>query len=60
MKRSLSRSINGMDELKVRIECATITAEYNMLLTKDTPLQDSKNLAHSLIPPDKVTIHVNF
>jgi hypothetical protein len=60
MKRSLSHSINGMDKLKFRIECATITAEYNMLLTKDTPLQDCKNLAYSLIPPNKVTIHGNF
>jgi len=60
MKRCLSRSIKGLDELNVRIERSTIIPEYNMLLTKDTPLQDSKNLANSLIPPNKVTIHGYF
>jgi len=31
-----------MDELNIRIDCAAIIPEYNMLLNKDTPLQDSK------------------
>jgi hypothetical protein len=49
-----------MDEPKVRIDCAASITEYNMLLSKDTALQDSKNLAYSLILQHKVTIHGNF
>jgi hypothetical protein len=60
MKRCLSHGIHGIDELNVRIDCAAVIPEYNVLLTKDTPLQDSKNLAYSLIPPNKVTIHGKF
>jgi hypothetical protein len=60
MKRCLSHSISGMDVLNIRTDCAVIIPEYNMLLTKDTLLQDSKNLAYSLLPANKVTIHGNF
>ena len=49
-----------MDVLNVRTDCAAIVPEYNTLLTKDTPLQDSKNLTYNLILPNKVTIHGNF
>jgi hypothetical protein len=44
----------GKDELKVRIECAAIMADYNKPLNKDTTLKDSKNLAYSLISEIKL------